>query len=197
MSIKKQSDFKFKVVAGRLKGKVITAPNTGITRPPLTRLRRAIFDFLAPYLSSACYLDLFSGTGSYLFEAVSRGAGVALGVEVDPKLAETINRNAGRLEVSDQLTCLAEDVFEAVRRLAAGTRKYDIVMVAPPQYQGLIDRTLVLLKDTNIVSTGGLIICQHDTSETAKIDFAGFEIEQHRKYGNTTFTILRISDLTG
>ncbi len=64
-------------------------------------------------------------------------------------------------------------------------------MIAPPQYVGLIDKTLQLLKNHDILSRDGMIICQHNTSETPKIDFAGFEIGQRRKYGNTTFTILR------
>ena len=75
----KKEDLKFQVIAGQLKGRTITAPNLSVTRPPLTRVRRAIFDYLWPYLDDANYLDLFSGTGSYLFEAVSRGAANAVG----------------------------------------------------------------------------------------------------------------------
>ena len=93
------AQFRFKVIAGALKGRVITAPDLGVTRPPLTRLRRAVFDFLTPYLGSARYLDLFSGTGSYLFEAVSRGAGEAVGVELQLQLVEAINRQAELLGV--------------------------------------------------------------------------------------------------
>ena len=188
---KKRPDFRFTVVAGALKGKVITTPDLGITRPPLTRLRRAIFDFLMPYLESAHYLDLFSGTGSYLFEAVSRGVHSALGVEIERRLAEVINRQAEKLHVEDRLLCLYDDVFKVIPRLASQKQRFDIIMIAPPQYVGLIDGTLALLKDNDILSREGMIICQHDTSETPRIDFAGFEIEQRRKYGNTTFTILR------
>ncbi len=186
---KKRSFFRFTVVAGTLKGKVITAPDLGITRPPLTRLRRAIFDFLMPYLESAHYLDLFSGTGSYLFEAVSRGAREALGVDIEKRLAEAINRQAERLHVEDHLLCLCDDVFKVIPRLSSQNQRFDIIMIAPPQYAGLIDKTLLLLQNNRILSKGGLIICQHDTSETPTIEFAGFKIEQRRKYGNTTFTV--------
>ena len=192
MREKKRPDFKFSVVAGELKGKTITAPDLGVTRPPLTRLRRAIFDFLTPYLESARYLDLFSGTGSYLFEAVSRGAGEAVGVEIEARLAAAINQQAQKLHVEDRLSCLCDDVFKVIPRLASQKQRFDIIMIAPPQYVGLIDKTLQLLRNHDILSRDGMIICQHDTSETPKIDFADFEIEQRRKYGNTTFTILRL-----
>jgi 16S rRNA G966 N2-methylase RsmD len=42
----KDKQFDFRVIAGELKGKKIVSPDLGITRPPLTRLRKAIFDFL-------------------------------------------------------------------------------------------------------------------------------------------------------
>jgi len=188
---KKRSFFRFTIVAGTLKGKVITAPDLGVTRPPLTRLRRAIFDSLAPNLDSAHYLDLFSGTGSYLFEAVSRGARKALGIDIEKRLAEAINRQAERLHVDDRLLCLCDDVFKVIPRLVSQKKRFDIIMIAPPQYEGLIDKTLLLLQNHHILNKGGLIICQHDTSEIPTIEFAGFKIEQQRKYGNTTFTILR------
>ncbi len=193
MCAKKRPDFKFTIVSGKLKGKAIAVPNLGVTHPPLTRLRRAIFDFLMPRLESARYLDLFSGTGSYLFEAVSRGAGEAVGVEIETRLAAAINRQAERLHVDGRLSCLRDDVLKVIGQLAAGKRRFDIIMIAPPQYVGLIDKTLQLLRNHDILSRNGMIVCQHDTSETPKIDFTGFKMVQRRKYGNTTFTILRLN----
>ena len=183
-------DFKFQVIAGQLKGRTITAPDLGVTRPPLTRLRRAIFDFLWPYLEDADYLDLFSGIGSYLFEAVSRGARSAIGVEMEPKLADSINMQAVKYRVSDKLKCFHQDVFKAIPDLQKRGDKFDIIMIAPPQYQGLIEKTLKCLKESPLLKKNGMIVCQHDTSETKKTDFSSFEIKEQRKYGNTTFTVL-------
>ena len=190
MTSEKKKNFEFTVIAGALKGKKIIAPDFGITRPPLTRLRKSIFDFLMPYIDDAPYLDLFSGTGSYLFEAASRGALQAVGVELDNRLAAAINKQAERFNIADRLQCVTGDVFEVIPRLAGRKSKFDIIMIAPPQYLGLIDKTLASLKIHNILNDKGLVICQHDSSETKKIDFAGFLIQQHRKYGNTTFTVL-------
>jgi len=182
--------FEFRVIAGSLKGRKIVAPDLGITRPPLTRLRKSIFDYLMPYIRDASYLDLFSGTGSYLFEAVSRGAARAEGVELEPRLADSINAQAARYGVSDRMNCLCDDLFKAVPKLAATGKKFDIVMMAPPQYQGLVDRTLKLLYRHPLTGPDSRIICQHDTSETDEIGFRGFKLLQQRKYGNTTFTVL-------
>jgi 16S rRNA (guanine966-N2)-methyltransferase len=184
-------EFEFRIIAGALKGRRITAPRLGGTRPPLTRLRKSIFDFLNPHLVDAAYLDLFSGTGSYLFEAVSRGVSTALGVETEPTLVESITRQAERYQVADRLQCRRNDVFQAIPRLYEAEPRFDIIMVAPPQYRGLVDRTLGTLREHPLLAPSGLIVCQHDTSETRRIDFGSFIIDQHRKYGNTTFTVLQ------
>ena len=186
---KKKEQFSFRVIAGSLKGKEITAPDLGITRPPLTRLRKSIFDFLMPYIEHSRYLDLYSGTGSYLFEAVSRGARTAVGIELDSRLVEAINRQARKFDVADKLSCLRADVLQALP-LIGGEPAFDIVMIAPPQYKGFIDKTLEVLRSSRLVTSKTMIICQHATSETDKIDFTGYTIDQRRKYGNTTYTIL-------
>ncbi|MBU0984185.1 MAG: RsmD family RNA methyltransferase, partial [candidate division Zixibacteria bacterium] len=134
--MKKQNDDQigFTIVAGFLKGRRIVAPDLGVTRPPLTRLRKSIFDYLRPYLDEATYLDLFSGTGSYLFEAVSRGVTSATGVELESDLADSINRQAQKFKVGDRLNCLCADVFKQVPELSTDGRRFDIIMMAPPQY---------------------------------------------------------------
>lgn len=187
----RKTDFRFQVIAGQLKGRSITAPNLGVTRPPLTRIRRAIFDFLWPYLKDASYLDLFSGTGSYLFEAVSRGVANAIGVEKELKLCDSINKQAAKLGVPNKLNCLCLDVFNTIPALHKKGDEFDVIMIAPPQYQGLMDKTLKCLKAYPVLKGNGIIVCQHDTSETNKIDYSEFQMKEQRKYGNTTFTILR------
>jgi 16S rRNA (guanine(966)-N(2))-methyltransferase RsmD len=193
----KAREFTFAVISGTLKGKIITAPDLGITRPPLSRLRKAIFDFLNPYLQDARYLDLFSGTGSYLFEAVSRGAKKAVGVEIDKRLADAINLQARQFGLEQQLICLNQDVLKALAKMHTANERFDVILMAPPQYQGLIDATLTVLKSNPLSAPGGLIVCQHDTSETPKINFSNFEMTQQRKYGNTTFTILKSAGQQG
>lgn len=183
-------DFNFKIVAGSLKGKTIKAPDLGVTRPPLTRLRKSIFDFLNPYLPGCSYLDLFSGTGSYLFEAVSRGADTALGVELEPKLVEAINEQARKLGVEKALRCYCADVFKMIERFSSDGMIFDVVMIAPPQYKGIVDQTLRLMHEHPLIDENSIVLCQHDSSESRKIYFSLFDIAQQRKYGNTTYTIV-------
>ena len=189
--MKRAKEFQFTIIAGTLKGRRITAPDLGHTRPPLSRLRKAIFDFLRPYLPEARYLDLYSGTGSYLFEAVSRGAARAVGVEQETALATAINKQAEQFGIAGQLHCRCEDVFTAVEEWWQQGKTFDIIMMAPPQYEDLVSTTLRVMRQKPLAKTDTLIVCQHDTSETEQIDTQGYDVLQRRKYGNTTFTVLR------
>jgi 16S rRNA (guanine966-N2)-methyltransferase len=186
----KDKQFDFRIIAGELKGKRIVSPDLDITRPPLSRVRKAIFDYLTPYLEGAVYLDLFSGTGSYLFEAVSRGAKSGTGVELDLRLADAINAQAIQFGVADRLNCVKGDVFKVIPALKRKGISFDLIMIAPPQYKGIIDKTLTLLSEHQLLAPEGQILCQHDTSETDDIVWAPWRTLQKRKYGNTTFTIL-------
>ncbi len=131
---------------------------------------------------------MFSGTGSYLFEAISRGAKTATGVEIERRLVAAINETAKSFGVGSYLQCLCADVFRSLVQFHVSDRRFDIITMAPPQYKGLIDKTLAVLQDHPILASDGMIICQHDTIE--RIDCVGYKVVQQRKYGNTTFTVL-------
>ncbi len=193
MKHKPGHQLEFRIIAGDLKGRVVKAPDLGVTRPPLQRMRRAIFDFLMPYLAGAKYLDLFSGTGSYLFEAISRGAAKGVGVDLEPKLAESINAAARKLGVGNKLNCLCTDVMQAIPLLHRRGELFDIVMIAPPQYKDLISHTLQTMREHPITAPNCIILCQHDTKETSSLDLTGYELLQRREYGNTTYSVLAVA----
>jgi len=124
---------------------------------------------------------------------------------VDRKKINNLTQ-AKEIGVSGRLKCRCANVLDLLPKLSAENQRYDIVMIAPPQYKGLIDQTLKLLAQHELLIPEGMAICQHDSSETVRIDFetsgariedgsvdrAGlFEIAQQRKYGNTTFTVLK------
>lgn len=180
----------YRIIAGELKGKTITVPDLDVTRPPLTRVRRSIADFLMPYLPGARLLDLFSGTGSYLFELLSRGAVDATGVERESRLAAAINQSAELLGVSARLRCRCDDVLKALPAFGTSGASFDVVMIAPPQYRGILTQTLQAARSAKIAGRDSLWLLQHDPSERREIELDGWRLLQERHYGNTMFTII-------
>src|SRR5690625_5855245 len=65
-----------RIITGKLKGRKIPVPDSGLLRPTSDRAKEGIFSMIDAriYLDNYRILDLFSGSGSLGFEAISRGA---------------------------------------------------------------------------------------------------------------------------
>ena len=59
--------------------------------------------------------------------------------------------------------------------------KVDVIYIDPPYYAGVYEQALSVLPDCKIV------ILEHTTN----VDFSGYEIIKHKKYGDKTLTYLK------
>ena len=67
-------------------------------------------------------------------------------------------------------------------------RAYDIVYVAPPQYQGMAARALQLLDNSLLVPDTGLVIVQihpKERSVVAGVPLSRLSLTDERRYGST------------
>lgn len=67
---------------------------------------------LAPVSSSDIVYDLGSGDGKLLFAALDKGAGRAVGVELDPKLVRSARETAKNRGLEDRVTFLEADLMD-------------------------------------------------------------------------------------
>jgi len=133
-----------RIIAGALKGRRIQAPpNPRITRPTLDRVRETIFNILhhnpeCPSFEDARILDLFSGSGSLGYEALSRGAACATFVDKDRQALTCCRSNAEVLKVTSQCVFVCDDTRSAL--FPQGP--FDIILIDPPYYKGMSEPTL-------------------------------------------------------
>ncbi len=84
-----------RIIAGEFRRRRLEGPPKGATTRPLPdAVREAIFNLLRGHFEGVDVLDLFSGTGSFGIEALSRGARRAVMVERDRRTADVLRRNA-------------------------------------------------------------------------------------------------------
>ena len=172
-----------RVIAGSAKGTPLKiVPGTG-TRPISDRVKEAIFDILGPCITGASVLDLFAGTGSVGIEALSRGAAKAVFVEKSAKATAVIHANLQAARLHNQADVVRNDVF---RYLAGEPEPFDLVYIAPPQYQGLWSKTLLAL-DANPewLSPEGTAIVQIFPKEFEPLELKTLCLADQRKYGST------------
>ena len=72
---------RIRIVSGIWRNRLLKVANLENLRPTSERIRETLFNWLAPDIENAQCLDLFAGTGSLGFEALSRGASSVVFVE--------------------------------------------------------------------------------------------------------------------
>jgi 16S rRNA (guanine(966)-N(2))-methyltransferase RsmD len=172
-----------RVIAGSAKGTPLQAvPGSG-TRPISDRVKESLFNILGGEVEGACVLDLFAGTGSVGIEALSRGAEQATFVEKHPKATAIIRANLQRTHLQARGTVVQNDVF---KYLAGPVTPFDLVYIAPPQYQGLWLKALLAI-DANPawLEPAGLVVVQIFPKELEAASLAFLEMTDQRQYGST------------
>lgn len=182
-----------RVVAGEAKGRKLKAPDTLGTRPIIDRVKTALFDILSPRIEDTRFLDLFGGTGSVGIEALSRGAAHATFIEMNYKVLKLLRENLQTTGLADRAETLHADAFKFLQQQndpAQSARKppYDIIYVAPPQYQKMAARALELLDGSPLVAENGLVIIQihpKERPDIAAIQCSHLTLADERRYGST------------
>src|SRR5437588_5214841 len=162
-----------RVVTGEAKGRKLKGPKTPGTRPIIDRVKTALFDILSTRVEDARFLDLFAGTGSVGIEALSRGAARATFIEMNYSVLKLVRENLKITGLGDRAETLRADAFKFLQANAAHNRDpqrvYDMIYVAPPQYQQMAARALAILDTSPLVADDGLVIVQIHPKERSVV----------------------------
>jgi len=154
-----------RVIAGRYRSRVLTAPRGLDTRPTSDRLRETLFNVLAPRLEDAVFLDLYAGSGAVGIEALSRGAREAIFVEQADAANRVIRANLSSLGIRGGYALEMRSVGAALRRLTDAGRQADLVFLDPPYAEaGEYETALGLLggECRGILAPDALVIAEHE-----------------------------------
>jgi 16S rRNA (guanine966-N2)-methyltransferase len=159
-----------RVVAGRLKGRVLLAPASRAIRPTSERLRETIFDILTHRFEGAVegarVVDLFAGSGALGFEALSRGAEFALFVDNGPEARALLRANVEALALGGITRIWRADAAK-LGKAPAGP-PFTLAFLDPPYDQGLAEPALSGLVEGGWLAPGALVVVE----ESAKAEIA-------------------------
>jgi len=191
-----------RVISGEAKGRKLKSPKTTGTRPIIDRVKTALFDILSVRVEDTRFLDLFAGTGSVGIEALSRGAASATFIELNIGVLKLVRENLQITGLADRAETLHTDAFKFLQTpvLAptdSNIRSYDIIYIAPPQYQGLAARALGLLDNSPLVPETGLVIVQihpKERSVAAEVPLKRLTLTDERRYGSTLLMFYEVKN---
>jgi 16S rRNA (guanine966-N2)-methyltransferase len=119
-----------RVTGGEMCGRRLKVPEVGATRPLVERAREGLMSHLQGLLPGAQIWDVYAGSGILGFEALSRGAEHVVAVELNPKAAQQMARNAELLGLGKRWQLLRLNAF---RLLATeGLTAPDLIFFDPP-----------------------------------------------------------------
>lgn len=144
---------KVRIIGGKWRSRKLDVVEARDLRPTPDRVRETLFNWLQPWIDGATCLDLFAGTGSLGFEALSRGAACVTMVDSNRTVTEALRRQAARLD-ADGLRIIQED---AMRFLASRPGSFDIVFLDPPFADQGLDQVIKALIDCGALHQGSLV----------------------------------------
>lgn len=139
-----------RIIAGKLGGRTFRAPRGRRTHPMSDRVRGALFNTLGD-ISGLSVLDAFAGSGALSFEAVSRGAALAVAIDLDRLAQQTIQANIKSLGITDSVKLVRA---AAGAWLSTSDQQFDIVLCDPPYNDvsaTLLERLAARAKPSGII----------------------------------------------
>lgn len=174
-----------RITGGKNRSRKLLTPDTNLTKPTMDKVRAAVFNALGDDVVNKRILDLFSGSGSYGFEALSRGASSVTFVDKQINAVKVIKANAASLN-ENNVQLFNEDVLNF---LSEKKGEFDIVFVDPPYKLEIYEKVLDLLEKNEYLSNDAIIVLEAD-NDIALDEEKYKKIKQYR-YGLTKIYIMR------
>ena len=176
-----------RIISGIFKGKKILQPKDQKTRPLKDLTKESIFNIIEHSkkfkveLKNSIILDLFSGTGSFGIECLSRNAKKVIFVENYSGILPILKRNLSDLKTIDNFKILESDIYKENFILDENI-KFDIIFLDPPYKEKEINTILNNLSKFKTLKPDGIIIIHRHKKEEDNFPDK-FKIIEEKKYG--------------
>mgnify|MGYP003416623430 FL=1 len=174
-----------RVITGTARGRKLKTPENYDIRPTTDGVKEAVFNIIQFDVEGRRVLDLFAGTGQLGIEALSRGARECVFVDSDKTAAAIVRDNlracalVGQVYQSDALSYLG------------GCGKFDLIFLDPPYDSGLYDEIVHKINLVDILSDGGIIICESRRETPMPAVSAPYVAGREYVYGKVKITVYR------
>ena len=186
-----------RIISGKFKGKKISEPSDLNTRPLKDLTKESIFNIIkhsnkfSINFENAEILDLFSGTGSFGIECISRGAKFVTFVENYKAILPILKKNLINLQSSSNYLIIEKDILNGFNFMDLN-KKFDIIFLDPPyKEQKLINVFSSLLKEKILKEDGIIILHRHKRQKDILPN--QIEIIEEKKYGISKILFCKIS----
>ncbi|MBO4300850.1 MAG: RsmD family RNA methyltransferase [Desulfovibrio sp.] len=184
-----------RIIAGYLGGRILKTGKGDGYRPAMGKTREALFSMLEARgiaWSHVRALDLYAGTGSLAFEAISRGAPHALMVENAQHAIHCLRQNIESLGLQNAVILWEGDVLRRLKKPPA--EPYSLVFMDPPYGKNLATPTFQLLNAHYWLTPGAFVTAEIEKNVRVTVP-SHWQPEGDRLFGQTRILIWQVTDI--
>ena len=176
-----------RVIGGKLRGKLIHNPADKTTRPLKDMVRESIFNILEHSknekikFKNDIVLDLFSGSGSFGIECLSRGVKKVYFFECYKPSLKVLGKNINELELNRNSVIREIDAYE-ISKENIDNEKIDLIYLDPPFKDKNLNKLLKKIVELKIAQNNTLIII-HRNKKFKESYVKNFKILREKTYG--------------
>ena len=176
-----------RIIGGNFKGKKILEPKDKKTRPLKDLTKESIFNIInhsnkfSIDLEKSYVLDLFSGTGSFGLECLSRKVRHVSFVENYKVILPILKKNLSNLKTINNYSIIEKNIL-IDNDFLEKIEKFDIIFLDPPYKEKKIYTILNNLYKFKTLKSDGIIIIHRHKKEEDNFP-EKFKIIEEKKYG--------------
>ena len=177
-----------RVISGRFKGKKLLLPKDKNTRPLKDLVKESIFNLLEHSnkininLKDSTILDLFSGSGSFGIECLSRESKHVCFFENYFKAIKVLEKNLLLLKNEKKFQIFKENCFEYFNSDNQINKKFDIIFIDPPYKEIKINMLIERIIYKKLLKKNGILIIHRHKKDKVVIT-EKINIFDTRSYG--------------
>ena len=184
-----------RIISGSKRGMKLLPPKGDTTRPIIDRIKESMFDVLYKYdlIEDKNVADLFSGTGSFGLEALSRGAKNVSFVDQTGKIIDILRKNIERCGFTDQSKVIRANAFKIGAPVWEDDDKFSLIFVDPPYImsrdaEGNSKIGNLMLITAEQLTDDGLVVVRTEKHVTMLDSYGKLSIIDKRQWGNMAVT---------
>ena len=180
---------KVRITSGEWKNRNLEVPDIDGLRPTSERVRETLFNWLMPSINKSVCLDLFAGSGSLGFEALSRGAKHCTFVEKSKLAFRQIKTTRTSLNAlnSEAHNCDAIDFLSSVHN-----HNFNLVFLDPPFSDDYLISAIESIHEYQLVSRGGYIYIEFNKNNDLFDLPDNWSVIRKKIYGNVCFILIEV-----
>lgn len=179
-------DGQLRIIAGQWRSRQFGFPMAHGLRPTPNRVRETLFNWLAPYVEAAKVFDPFSGSGALFLEALSRGAGSALALDLNPAAVTSLRGHLTTLRC-DNGQVLQSDALTYLQSQPA--TPFDLVFLDPPFSQNLLLPACELLEQRGWLAEDAWVYTESEQPPSSLGMPGNWRLHREQKAGQVHYAL--------